>query len=107
MVWLIISCQGTGCLYILEETMRQSQYIKVLFPRILPQIREWFPNNEFILIHDSSPCHKAKTVTKFLKDKNVKVLEWLRHSPDLNRIDNLWELMEWEISKANITNKCQ
>ena len=87
--------------------MRQDQYIKVLETKMLPQAHDWFPGGDFTYMHDSTPCHKAKKVTKFLQEHQVRVLDWPGNSPDLNPIENLWELMKREISKENITNKTQ
>lgn len=104
MVWSIISGEGTGRLYIVKGMMRQDQYIEVLKTRMLPQVKEWFPNGDYVFMHDSAPCHTAKKVKSFLREKNVKVLEWPGNSPDLNPIENLWELMKRQIFQENITN---
>jgi arsenate reductase-like glutaredoxin family protein len=103
----MISSKGTGRLYIVEGTMRQDQYMKVLETRMIPQAFEWFPGNQYTFMHDSAPCHKAKKVTEFLRNKKIQVLDWPGNSPDLNPIENLWELLKREISKELVTNKRQ
>ncbi|KAJ4446788.1 hypothetical protein ANN_13486 [Periplaneta americana] len=103
MVWSVIN--GHGRLYFVQGMMRQYQYIKVLKERLLPQVREWFPDGYFVFMHDSAPCHKANKVTKFLSDNNIKVLDWPGNSPDLNPIENTRELMKRQIHSEIIKNK--
>ena len=55
MVWSVMSAQGTGRLYIVEGMMNQHQYKKVLENRLLPQLKDWFPNNDFVFMHDGAP----------------------------------------------------
>lgn len=106
MVWSVISGKGTGRLYVVENTMRQDQYRKVLETRLLPQLQDWFPGEEkHIFMHDGAPCHKAKSITAYLRQKKIKVLDWPGNSPDMNAIENGWELLKREIAKKNITNK--
>lgn len=108
MVWSVISAKGMGRLYIVEGTMRQDQYKRVLETRLLPQLEEWFPGGEeYIFMHDSAPCHKARSVTAFLAKKNITVLPWPGNSPDMNPIENIWELTKRAIAKEVITTKRQ
>jgi len=106
MIWSVINYKGTGRLYIVDGTMRQQQYLSVLETRFLPQVKEWFPNSEFILMHDSAPCHEAKSVSEWLKKSKIHVLDWPGNSPDMNPVENVWEALKKEISKDHIiTNK--
>lgn len=105
MVWSVMSGQGTGRLYIVEGMMNQHQYKKVLENRLLPQLKDWFPNNDFVFMHDGAPCHKAKSVTKFLSENNIKTLPWPGNSPDMNPIENLWSIVKRKMKKICITTK--
>lgn len=106
MVWSVINFRGTGRLQIVQGTMKQDQYKKILEERLLPQLSEWFTDGEKpIFMHDGAPCHKARTITKFLAEKNITVLDWPGNSPDMNPIENVWELMKREVHKSTITTK--
>ncbi|XP_065642735.1 uncharacterized protein LOC136074357 [Hydra vulgaris] len=108
MVWSVICGKGTGRLYIVQGTMRQDQYKEVLEQKLIPQVLEWFPDGEFIFMQDTAPCHMAKSIKKFLGEKKIPLLDWPGNSPDLNPIENLWELLKREVSlKELVTNKTQ
>lgn len=95
-----------GRLYFVEGTMRQDQYKKVLETRLLPQIKDWFADDEgYIFMQDGAPCHTAKSIRKFLEESNIPVLDWPGNSPDMNPIENVWEFMKRELAKDNITTK--
>lgn len=106
MVWSVISSKGVGRLQIVQGTMKQDQYKDIKKKRLLPQLGEWSPDSEdFLFMHDSAPCHKARSVTSFLAEKNIRLLPWPGNSPDMNPIENLWEITKREISKEMVTTK--
>ena len=108
MIWSCISSKGTGRLYIVQGMMKQDQYKTVLQTRLIPQVREWFPDGEtFTFMHDGAPCHMAKSITAFLKDQKIEVLKWPGNSPGMNPIENLWELVKRRVSADIITTKQQ
>lgn len=106
MIWSVISGKGTGRLYVVEGTMKQDQYKKVLQERLIPQLQEWFPNGEpFVFMQDGAPCHTARSVKTFLQLNNIPLLSWPGNSPDMNPIENVWELVKREVAKEAITTK--
>lgn len=105
MVWSSMSVYGPGRLYIVEKTMRQDQYLNVLQRRMVPQAKDWFPDDEFVFMHDGAPCHQAKTIKSFLNTKEISVLPWPGNSPDMNPIENLWAIVKNRMKKEKITTK--
>lgn len=105
MIWGCISSEGMGRLYVVEGTMRQDQYRRVLETRLVPQLTEWFGNGPKIFMQDGAPCHKAKSVTKYLEEKRIPLLRWPGNSPDMNPIENVWECLKRELGKENITTR--
>ncbi|GFU06194.1 uncharacterized protein TNCV_4765041 [Trichonephila clavipes] len=106
MIWLVISGKGTGRLYVVKGMMRQDQYKDVLQNRLIPQLEEWFPNGEpYIFMQDGAHCHTARSILAFLAETNIPLLDWPGSSPDMNPIENVWELMKREVAKDVITNK--
>ncbi|GFW00437.1 transposable element Tcb2 transposase [Trichonephila clavipes] len=106
MIWSVISGKGTGRLYVVKCMMRQDQYIDVLQNRLIPQLEEWFPNGEpYIFMQDGAPCHTSRSIKVFVAEQNIPLLDWTGNSPDMNTIENVWELMKREVAKDVITNK--
>ncbi|KAJ4437575.1 hypothetical protein ANN_17720, partial [Periplaneta americana] len=61
MVWSVIS--GHGRLYFVQGMMRQYQYIKILKERLLPHIREWFPDGYFVAIDTNVfPVNRSQAI---------------------------------------------
>ncbi|GFV94913.1 transposable element Tcb2 transposase [Trichonephila clavipes] len=50
---------------------------------------------------------KARSIKAFLAEQNIPLLDWPGNSPDMNPIENIWELMKREVAKDVITNKTQ
>ncbi|GFS48091.1 histone-lysine N-methyltransferase SETMAR [Trichonephila clavipes] len=73
-----------------------------------PLLEECFPNGEpYIFMQDGAPCHTARSIKAFLAVQNIPLLDWPCNSPDMNPIENVWELMKREVAKDVITNKTQ
>ncbi|GFV31211.1 putative transposase like protein [Trichonephila clavipes] len=58
-------------------------------------------------MQDGAPYHTARFIKAFLAEQNIPLLDWPGNSPDMNSIENIWELMKREVAKDVITNKTQ
>ncbi len=73
--------------------MTAQKYIAVLEDRLVHQATDWFGNEEGTFMQDGAPCHTARAVMNYLRERNVTVLDWPGNSPDMNPIETLWGIM--------------
>ncbi|XP_011270416.1 hypothetical protein CAOG_08786 [Capsaspora owczarzaki ATCC 30864] len=96
-VWGAISRFGISLFCEVGDVMNGDTYLSVLESELLASIRVWNNKNEMIFMHDNTPCHKRKDVAKWFETNQITVLDWPANSPDLNPIENAWNMVKNKI----------
>ena len=103
MVWGAMSAMGTASLSFLppKTTMNGTKYVALLRSKLQLHMSV---HNCSIFMHDGAPCYRSKAVKELLEQENVQVLDWPGNSPDLNPIENLWNLMKVKVAEKYPSN---
>ncbi len=104
MIWGAMSSSGVGPLCFLKTNVTAPVYQDILEHFMLPSADQLFKDADFIFQQDLAPAHTAKSTTSWLKDHGVGVLDWPANSPDLNPIENIWDIVKRKMSNKRPTN---
>ncbi|KAI5624640.1 hypothetical protein C0J50_15786, partial [Silurus asotus] len=100
-VWGVMSSAGVGPLCFIKSKVSTAIYQEVLERFMLPSADQLYGDADFNFQQELPPAHTAKTriiSDWFLEhDNEFTVLKWPLQSPDLNPIEDLWDVVEREI----------
>lgn len=99
-VWGCIGQAGTGCCMTYPGRLNAERYKEVLENSLKPSIDLLVkPNDDWLYQQDNAPCHTAKSITKWLRENEIKKLPWPANSPDLNPIEHLWTTIDRKLAQ--------
>ena len=103
MVFGMFSSQGTTPLVRLQTRVNAQIYKNIVQDHVVPIIQNsGFDRATFM--QDNAPCHKAKVVMSYLSEQDFEIMDWPLQSPDLNPIENLWNILGVKVMERNPTN---
>ena len=87
-----------------KERCNTTVYYSLMRYKVLPWLKENYPNNNYVWQQDGAPAHTAKKVQKFCKKNLAKFWSkemWPPSSPDLNPLDFFW----WSVIEKEANSK--
>lgn len=107
MAWGCFSANGVGNLVFIETIMDRFGYLTVLKNNLKASAQKLGIERDFLFVQDNDPKHSSKLVKEWLLYNVKSSLPHPPQSPDLNPIENLWDFLERNVRKHEITSKEQ
>lgn len=105
MVWGCMSASGVGELCFIEGIMDHCSYINILKGHLAKSVEDMGLTGDYIFTQDNDPKHTAHNTRLWLLYNTPKYMQTPPQSPDINPIENLWDVLDQKIRQRSISNK--
>ena len=94
MVWAGVIMNQRTRLCIIDGNLNGQGYVdEILQPVVVPFLGRM--NQGAVLQDDNTRPHRRRVFNEFIRQFNIRRLDWPANSPDLNPVEHIWDELGW------------
>jgi len=93
-LWGCICAEGLGHAELYAGSLDSTRHRDILRHSLVPSFKQFFPHGPWYFQQDNVRFHTTPDTVTYLHEKGITLIEWPPWSPDLNPIENLWNVIK-------------